>query len=118
MLIEIYIFYNMSLIISSTKKNPYRPNVIKRIPTKKPKKKNEKESSISLDNIELELQNNTPKEIKRSNKSNNKKKIDEEKNDQKKKMKKKKRKNKKIRMKIKKIKIIMEKQKRKKYLKV
>ena len=51
MLIEIYIFYNMSLIISSPKKNPYRPNVIKRIPTKKPKKKNEKESSISLDNI-------------------------------------------------------------------
>ena len=73
----------MSSITSTQKKIQYRPNVIKRSPTKKTKK-NEKESSISLNNIELELQNNSPKEIKRSNKSNNKKNIDEEKNNLKK----------------------------------
>ena len=73
----------MSSIPISPKKNSYRPNVIKRSPTKKTKKK-ENENRISLNNIELELNNDSPEEIKRSNTLNNKKNIEQEKNDRKK----------------------------------
>ena len=73
----------MSSITSSPRKNSYRPNVIKRSPIKK-QKKNEKESTVSLNNIKLELENDSPNEIKRSNTAELKKKIEEEKNDLKK----------------------------------
>ncbi len=73
----------MSSITSSPRKNSYRPNVIKRSPIKK-QKKNEKESTVSLNNIKLELENDSPNEIKRSNTSDFKKKTEEEKNDLKK----------------------------------